>query len=135
MSATNNPWSEQLASLEKQIAALELKVRERESEFAIISRAVGNWREWPEKMSYEAEDVPDWVHDDWKAAARAILERDGLAARVRELEGALRFMAPAWHQKAHGSSMGINFEDCDWEHCKQTRAALANPAAPPKERP
>jgi hypothetical protein len=54
------------------------RLQELQSEFAILSRACGNWREWPEGTV--SKDVPDYTHDDWKAAARAILERNELRA-------------------------------------------------------
>jgi hypothetical protein len=65
------------------------RLRELQSEFAILSRACGNWREWPEGTV--SKNVPDYAHDDWKAAARAILERDELRAAAPPVTA-----APAW---------------------------------------
>ncbi len=50
----------------------EEKVAELRKQWAIMARACDNWREWP------AEAAGDHDHPDWKAAARAILEREEL---------------------------------------------------------
>jgi hypothetical protein len=70
-----------IATLEDMIAAaINDAVREAMEkarvEFAILSRACGNWREWPDGAV--SKDTPDYAHSDWKAAARAILERNEL---------------------------------------------------------
>lgn len=58
--------------------------------YSIMSRACGNWREWPKGAV--STDAPDYTHDDWLAASRAILERDelesALAATKAKLEAA-----------------------------------------------
>lgn len=46
------------------------------AEWAIMARACGNWRDWP------GQAETDHDHPDWKAAARAILERDELKAKL-----------------------------------------------------
>jgi hypothetical protein len=43
--------------------------------FNILSRACDNWRVWP------GQAETDHDHPDWKAAARAIIERDKLLSR------------------------------------------------------
>ncbi len=48
------------------------RVAELTAEWAVMARACGNWREWPEQAT------EDYDHPDWKAAARAIVERDNL---------------------------------------------------------
>jgi hypothetical protein len=48
--------------------------------FNILSRACGNWRTWPG----QADDGHD--HPDWKAAARAIIERDQKQAALKAVE-------------------------------------------------
>ena len=58
-----------------------LELAEARSVFAILCRAVGNWREWP------GEAATDHDHPDWLAAARAILERDELKAMFKKVTG------------------------------------------------
>jgi hypothetical protein len=71
-------FCEALAAQPVPAEGAQARLRELQSEFAILSRACGNWREWPEGTV--SKNVPDYAHDDWKAAARAILERDELRA-------------------------------------------------------
>jgi hypothetical protein len=62
-------------------------------QWSIMARACGNWRTWP----CEAEGDHD--HNDWKAAARAIVERDSLKTAIRELAlkaGGGATNAPDW---------------------------------------
>ena len=68
---------------------LQAENRQLQSEFAIVSRACGNWREWPEEMITKSKDAPDWVHADWQVAARAVIERNEIQAENRRLNEAL----------------------------------------------
>lgn len=76
-------WEEQeaeLTSLREKLHWSEKDLEEMKLQFAIASRACGNWRTWP------GEAESDHDHDDWKAATRAILERDELKAELNELK-------------------------------------------------
>jgi hypothetical protein len=47
-----------------------------------MQRACGNWRESPKGAV--SPDAKDYTHDDWKAGARAIIERDELLAELAQ---------------------------------------------------
>lgn len=53
------------------------------SEWAVMARACGNWRTWPGKAECDHD------HDDWKAAAAAIVERDTLRSQLAEAKAKL----------------------------------------------
>lgn len=66
-------------------AASETDLELARSEFAILCRVVGNWREFPEDTIHKGENAPDWRSKDWKAALRAILERNELREQFAQL--------------------------------------------------
>ena len=57
----------------KEIERLKTEVKRFKDFGVVMARACGNWREWP-----DAESGDDHKHPDWKAAARALIERDEL---------------------------------------------------------
>jgi hypothetical protein len=54
------------------------RFEELSAEFAILSRACGNWRTWPNEVESDHE------HPDWKVAAKAIIERNALVGAQSE---------------------------------------------------
>ena len=53
------------------------------TEWSIMARACGNWREFNETRE------KDHLHPDWQVAARAILERDNLRQALSDTQDAL----------------------------------------------
>lgn len=72
-----HPDDSEISVMREAATAIETLV----AEYSVMARACDNWRStWPNR----AEDDHD--HPDWKAAARAIIERDQLRRAVKELE-------------------------------------------------
>ena len=74
-----------LAAVTRERDELRRDLEEWKSHYSVMARACGNWREWP-KGTVSAEPMKDYTHDDWKAGARAIIERDELQRRVDAAE-------------------------------------------------
>ena len=64
----------------KRIKELEDENKEWKDLYCIMSRACGNWREWPNQVQ------TDHDHPDWKAASRAIIERVLLKAQLEAVK-------------------------------------------------
>jgi hypothetical protein len=60
------------------------RLEEARSEFAIACRVIGNWREWPDETVWTGPRPPDYEHQDWQVALKAILERNELRAKQAE---------------------------------------------------
>lgn len=99
------------------------------AEFAILSRACGNWRTWPN----EAESDHD--HPDWKVAAKAILTLRA-AQTGRDLAGEREQLAQWMIINSFSTGHGDTFEDLlkelSWQ-VKELRE-LAQPSTPGSER-
>ena len=83
------------------------RVEELVAQWSCMARACGNWRTWP------GEAEGDHDHADWRAASRAILERDELKQRVAELE-------------ASRSQVGYRCGQCGSVDCKLWRVAATS---------
>src|SRR5882762_11506682 len=104
---------------------LTAELQEARSEFAIISRACGNWHEWPDGTV--SESVPDYTHQDWKAATRAILERNELRAMLADLKA----LVLTW--RAHKEELYLpnqyqynGYATACGDHANELEVALAN---------
>jgi hypothetical protein len=95
------------------------RLNESRREFAIVSRACGNWREWPEGTV--SKGVPSYEHEDWLAAARAIFERNELRAHSRERDAALLELMAKWR----AYSLPNPCEECLEMCADELEAALA----------
>jgi len=92
------------------------------SQWAIMARACGNWREWPECTV--SESAPDYTHSDWQAAARAILERNALHEVVRALISA----GDALYIKGKFADPDY-WAPCNWATVVEESAKLLTPSA------
>ena len=61
------------------------KLKLLEQEWAVMARACGNWRVWPDETREDDHD-----HPDWQAAARAILERNELRQLLVEKDNYIK---------------------------------------------
>jgi hypothetical protein len=80
---------------------------EARSEFAILSRACGNWREWPKEAV--SSEIPDYTHDDWKAAAKAIFERNEFREKVAQ------WMIENGFATGHGDTIDDLLKELTWQ--------------------
>lgn len=87
-----NAWltREEISSLIAEVRTLREQLEAEHNEWSVMARACGNWREWP-AGSIDTTKFPDLTENHWRAAARAIVERDKLRERVQSLEQSLEF--------------------------------------------
>lgn len=76
--------SEQLASRDAELARLRDEVERITRQWAVMARAVGNWREIG-----QVNPDTDQTERDWLVAAQAIVDAESLRSEVKELKDKL----------------------------------------------